>query len=61
MQEEKEYLICLIKIFVIIIMVELTKQQKLKLFTYLCKVYGMRNGKRILVSTKKKGGCGCGR
>lgn len=41
-------------------MVELTKQQKLKLFTYLCKVYVMRNGKRVLVGTKK-GGCGCGK
>ena len=42
-------------------MVELTKEQKLNLFTYLCRVYVMRNGKRVLVSTKKKGGCGCGR
>ena len=46
-------------------MVELTRAQKLKLFTYLCKVYVMRNGKKVEIKKvnkpKKKKGCGCGR
>tara|TARA_Y100001935_G_C17017964_1_gene366311 strand:- start:229 stop:342 length:114 start_codon:yes stop_codon:yes gene_type:complete len=36
----------------------MTKGQKLQLFYYLCRVYAMQNGRRVLV---KSGGCGCGR
>ena len=40
-------------------MPDLSHEQKLKLFYYLCRVYTIRNGKRVLV--RRKGGCGCGK